>query len=102
MPPRNNIGLILSQAHDLGAIIRVRCNYCQSLRHYAPADMLTLLGDVEVDSLRRRLRCEGCDRRDYVEVEMKALFPQERVGIIVRRLVRVRTIRRPVWRDEPL
>jgi hypothetical protein len=102
MPPRNNIGLILSQTHDLGCIVRVRCNYCQSVRHYVPEDVIKLIGDVEVDGLRRRLRCEGCGRRDYVEVEAIVLFPQERVGVVVRRLVKVRTIRRPVWRNEPL
>jgi hypothetical protein len=102
MPPRNNIGLTFSQAHDIEALIQVRCNFCRSLRYYAPRDMLALLGDIEIDRLRRRLRCEGCDHRSYVHIEIARLFPQEKVGLVVRRLVMVRTIRRPVWRDEPL
>lgn len=53
--------------------------------------MAWLLDALEIDRLRRRQRCEDDNWRDYVEA--KAFFPQERVGVTVRRLVKAKTIR---------
>lgn len=93
---------MLSEARDHGMVVRVTCNYCRQVRHYLPQDMQTLLGDAEIDGLRRRLTCEDCGKRDYVEVEAKFVWDEEREHLFVRRLVRVKTIRRPVWREGKL
>ncbi|MER0237170.1 hypothetical protein ABRA89_03410 [Fulvimarina sp. MAC8] len=95
--------MTLRQLGPQGRFVRVKCDYCRSAtRFYHPDDLAILLGDVEVDQLRRRLKCERCGRRDYVEVDAPYLTGPEMRDLIVRRLVRVRTIRRPIWREERL
>ncbi|WP_156421285.1 hypothetical protein [Aureimonas sp. AU40] len=89
----------LSQTHDLGMLIRVRCNYCRRTRHYQPHDMIMLLGNVEVDSLMGNLRCEECGLRDATEVAGVHVSAGERQSLNVRTLVRINVIRRPVWRE---
>ncbi|WP_148227600.1 hypothetical protein [Fulvimarina pelagi] len=94
---------MLSRLGQLGHIVRLRCNYCRTgPRFYRPEDLIVLVGDREVDRLRRRLTCEVCGRKDYVEIDSPLLTGQERQSVIVRRLVRVSTIRRPIWREELL
>lgn len=83
-------------------MIRVTCHYCPAVRYYDPGDMRFLLGDVEIDSLRRRLKCEVCNKRDYMEVEGLVLSATEKVGLNLRRLRGVRLIRRPIWEDVPM
>lgn len=100
-PPRHNRGLKLSELAPLDRLVRLRCNYCRSgHRYYRPENLMTLLGDVEVDRLRGNLTCETCNRRDYIEIEAPILTAGERQGLVIRRLVKVRVIRRPVWCDE--
>jgi hypothetical protein len=103
MPRRDNIGLRLSQCQDLGQMIRVRCYLCQMPpRLYWPNDMIQLVGDREVDSMRRRRKCERCGKRDYMEVEGVHLQASEKQGAVVRHLLRIETRRRPVWEDRRL
>lgn len=94
---------MLSELAALDRLVRLRCNYCRTgPRHYHPDDLVTLLGDIETDRLRGNLTCETCGRRDYVEIEAPILTALERQGLVIRRLVKVRIIRRPIWRDESL
>lgn len=48
------------------------------------------------------MKCEGCGKREYVEVEGKFLTGQERVGLTLRRLKAIQMIQKPLWEDEPL
>ncbi len=100
MPRRDSIGLTLKQTHDLGMLIRVRCNMCRRTRHYHPGDMAMLLGNVEVDSMMGRLKCEGCGLKDATEVYAVDPPASERQGIRVRTLTAIKIVRRPVWRED--
>ncbi|WP_416355592.1 hypothetical protein ACLNGM_15240 [Aureimonas phyllosphaerae] len=102
MPPRDNHGLFLDDAQRLGLVVEVACNFCRTTRYYSPADMRVLLGNVEVDSLRRRLKCEDCGKRDYVEVIGKDLPAHEKNGKVLRKLTSIQVLRRPVWKDVPM
>ncbi len=99
MPSRDNDGLFLHRAQQLGLVIRVTCNFCRQVRYYDPGDMRLLLGDVEIDGLRRRLKCEECGRPDYMEVEGRNMAASEKEGKVLRRLHSIRIVRRPVWKD---
>ena len=100
-PPRGNRGLHLSECHDLGLVVWMRCNFCRGdARFYEPADLEKLLGDVELDSLRGKLRCAGCERDEYLDVGKRRIAELERTGTVIRRLVRIQ--RRPVWREDRL
>ncbi|OHV87899.1 hypothetical protein ORS3428_03735 [Mesorhizobium sp. ORS 3428] len=39
--------------------MRVRCRYCKRQHNYAPSDLIQVFGDVDVDSLAYRMKCEN-------------------------------------------
>ncbi|GGE24724.1 hypothetical protein GCM10011390_50200 [Aureimonas endophytica] len=90
----------LAQYRDWGQIATVSCNLCRGKRHYLPADLIEILGDCEGDRVERRMRCETCDRNDYLHVRYWSPIAADDYPITIRRLERIETIRRPVWRDE--
>ncbi|WP_153003641.1 hypothetical protein [Aureimonas ureilytica] len=81
-------------------LIRVRCNMCRRTRHYHSADMMMLLGNIEVDSMMGRLKCEGCGFKDATEVYAVDPPASERQSLRVRTLTAIKIIRRPVWRED--
>ncbi len=100
-PPRDNRGLHLSECHDLGLVVWMRCNFCRGpQRYYDPKDLAVVLGNVELDRLRGRLKCEVCEKGDYLDVGKRRIAELERTGTPIRRLVRVRRV--PVWREDRL
>lgn len=92
----------LSTANDMGQFVLVTCGLCRLKRHYRPSDLGKLFGDLHVFKLQGKFRCEACDRKDYIRVEFKLLSAQEARGLIIRELVEIRTIRKPIWRDVKL
>lgn len=52
--------------------------------------------------LQHRFRCDGCGSKTHMIVQFKMLLASEVVGLVVRELVEVKTVRRPVWRDRKL
>ncbi|KAB0680173.1 hypothetical protein [Aureimonas leprariae] len=83
-----------------GLLVAIGCNLCRTSRHYDPDDLRLLFGDIDVDTVERRIRCEACDKQDYVTVRTWRPVGSDWRGLVIRRLVRVETVRRPVWRDE--
>lgn len=79
-------------------LVRVRCVICRRTYNYFPGDLIQIFGDVDVDSLERRITCEAGDHRP---LEVKAFEPAgaEAVGLKIRRLVAIRIQRIPVWRE---
>ena len=90
----------LSEAHRVGQLARVTCHFCHVTRHFEPADLERLLGDVPFHALLDRMRCEKCRRRDYLVAVLTIPTAEERLNTGVRRLVDVRYMRRVTWRDE--
>lgn len=85
-------------SHRLDYLVQVKC--CR-VRYYRPEDLITLIGDMPVLSMETKMhKCEDCERRDNMTVRLFYPTAVERQRMTVRRLVEVRTIRRPVWRDE--
>ena len=40
--------------------MRARCQHCNIRRVYDPGDLKQLVGDVDIEGLRRQMRCEKC------------------------------------------
>lgn len=95
-------GITLSEAHDNGAVVTVACHYCRTKRHYLPQDLKTILGDIDPRHVAQGRRCENCRRNDYLVVRVWHPIPQDTIGMVIRRLERLVTVRRAVWRDERL
>jgi ribosomal protein S27AE len=97
-PPKRPSAWTLSKAHGAGQLVRVRCGHCNITRHYQPADLQQLAGDVPADGIR--MRCEKCGKSEWMRATFEALPAAERQAIRVRRLAEVRMVRKAIWRDE--
>lgn len=89
----------LSALNDAMQLVRITCRYCKRTHAYRPDDLIQIFGDVDVDSLMHRMRCEG---GNHGELDVRAFRPtgSDAVGLRIRRLVAIKLQRVPVWREE--
>lgn len=93
----------LDHADGMGQFVRAGCARCKTIHLYRPADIKTVVGgDMHVFRLREKLRCEQCGKRDEMVVEFKTFLGNEMVGLVVRKLVEIRTVKKPIWREKRL
>lgn len=85
----------------LDMIVGITRNYCWVTCYYVPEDMRLLLGNREIDSLSRRLRCEAGRKRVSMGIRAVQWNTNERVGPKLRRLSSVGKVRRPIWGEQP-
>lgn len=102
MPERHRRSIYpLSRLNEGGTsrLVRVRCAYCKRCHNYFPADLIQIFGDVDVDSLTRRIKCEG---GDHGQLDIETFVPtgSQAVGLRIRRLVAIKIKREPMWRDD--
>ena len=78
--------------------MRVTCHYCKRSHGYYPDDLIQIFGDIDVDSLMGRMRCEA---GDHGPMDVRGFVPtgSEAVGLRIRRLVALKIRRVSVWRD---
>lgn len=90
----------LSRLNEHLQLVRVTCAYCKRSHVYRPDDLIQIFGDVDVDSLMHRMRCEGGP--DHGQLDVKGFMPtgSAGVGLKIRRLVAIKLQRVPIWRDE--
>lgn len=88
----------LSMAERNRTVIRVHCAYCKRTAYYHPVDLMEIYGDLEVDDLMERMRCEN---GDHGSLDVKCLSPsaEEMQGIKLRRLVAIQLRRIPIWSE---
>lgn len=98
-PKRKNVYL-LSDAKRNGSLVLIRCYLCHRKRFYDPDDLRQVLGNVEVDAVMQVFRCPGCGKREFIDAKAESPTAADRQKIRLRRLVEIRAVRRPVWRDE--
>lgn len=105
MPERHNLPRhaisSLWEANAYGQLVRIECQWCSITRFYRPDDLIQLMGNRTLDRIAWKMRCDRCKRQDYLNVSFFLPTAREMEGRTVRRLVRVQTIRWPIWRDEP-
>jgi hypothetical protein len=99
-PKTRRIIWLLSLAAAHRQLVWVECGYCRrSRRYYEPDDLKQLFGDVDVNKLARKMRCERCGRNDQMECDVILPPAAQRASMTIRRLVEIRVKRIPVWRD---
>lgn len=79
--------------------VKITCEFCRLKRFYEPVDIMQLCGNISVRQIANRFRCEKCERKDYLTIDLVNPSAAERVGMSVRRLTEIRIIRKPVWKD---
>lgn len=89
----------LGAASDAGQLVKVWCAVCPGERHYEPADLRHLLGDIGVHQLRERMSCERCGKLNQLSTTVFVPTAQQRNGITIRRLIGIRIKRVPVWEE---
>jgi DNA-directed RNA polymerase subunit RPC12/RpoP len=87
-------------AHNAGQVARIRCGNCNIKRFYKPQELREVIGNVTIDQVRAKVRCEKCKRTESMSAELFHPVGQEMETIRFRRLVEIRWERRVVWRDE--
>lgn len=78
--------------------IKIRCANCRITHRYFPQDLLQICGDVNLDEVVRRFRCEKCKRKE-LEITLHSAAASEKPGLRIRKLMQIKTLRRPVWKD---
>ncbi|RWK12555.1 MAG: hypothetical protein EOR39_02855 [Mesorhizobium sp.] len=91
----------LSKLNDTMRLVRVRCRCCKRQHNYNPSDLIQIFGDVDVDSLVSRMKCENGADHGMLDVEAFAPTGREAVGLRIRRLVAIKINRVPVWKEDP-
>lgn len=92
----------MSQAAELGQLVKITCTWCKVTHRYDPADLHQLLGNVPFLDIEINFRCSKCGKREYLKSDLELPSARDRVGMTVRRLVEIRTVQRPVWKDVTL
>ncbi len=93
----------LDDADALGQFVRAGCLRCKTIRFYRPADIKALIGEnIHVLHLQQKFRCDSCRSKEHMAVEFKTLLASEIPGLVVRELVDIRWVKKPLWRDKTL
>ena len=90
----------VSTAGQHSMLVKVRCGLCRVTRLYHPDDIIALIGDVAIWDIAPRFSCETCKSREYLKADWTHIAGPDVGKTRIRRLVRVRYIRVPVWKDE--
>ncbi|MER9831351.1 hypothetical protein NKJ51_23785 [Mesorhizobium sp. M0134] len=83
-----------------GAGCPLSCGLCNIKRFYKPLELREVIGNVTIDQVRAKVRCEKCGRKQLMRAELFHLVGQELETIRFRPRVEIRWERRVVWRDE--
>lgn len=92
-------GWSLRDAAEAGQLLEVRCQFCRRTYRFFPRDLLQLTANVSLDRLACRFRCERCNCKDYMSLKVVQIWGSEPGKLTVRRLVRVTSIKKPIWED---
>jgi DNA-directed RNA polymerase subunit RPC12/RpoP len=90
----------LMNAQEVGQIARIRCGYCNIKRFYKPRELREVIGNVTIDQVRAKVRCQKCGRNESMNAELFHPVGQELETIRFRRLVEIRWEKRVIWKDE--
>ncbi|MEQ1938637.1 hypothetical protein ABMA46_10305 [Mesorhizobium sp. CN5-321] len=98
--PKDRNAYTLRMAERNRTIVRVRCAYCKRVAYYHPVDLMEIWGDVEVDDLMHKMRCEA--GKDHGNMDVRCISPsaEEMQGMKIRRLTGIVLTRRPVWSEK--
>ena len=91
----------LRNAPTHSLFVEVKCGRCRVVHLYHPDDIIQLVGgDLAIYEVVGHFSCERCKGREYLKASWKAVFGPDVGKTPIGRLVRVRYVRVPVWRDD--
>ncbi|TPI22172.1 hypothetical protein [Mesorhizobium sp. B4-1-1] len=90
----------LTHAHDAGQACGIRCGKCNLKRFYKPLELREVIGNVTIDEVREKVRCQQCGSREWMDAELFHPTGEQAHTIRYRRLVQIRWEKRVIWRDE--
>jgi len=92
----------LSKAEETGQIVKIECMHCRIARRYRCRDLLKLCGDVAIDEIAGSFRCDTCSHKDYLRATFELPWGHDLGKLRIRTLVKIKTVRRPIWKDDVL
>lgn len=97
-PYRKHVYLI-SEAEKHARYAAIWCRYCKKRRYFLLSELRQAFGDIDCDSVvdHNNWRCTKCDGNGRIDIKIE---DPPASGATVRRLVGIKMIRRPVWKDE--
>jgi len=98
--PKRKNSYTLSDAETHNSYARLRCTYCKRTRYFLLKGLRAAFGNIECDDVvfQHNWKCLQCDGKGEVAFDLEK--PPLGQNAVVRRLVRVEYIRRPIWKDE--
>jgi hypothetical protein len=69
-------------------------------RYYKPSELREVIGNVTMDQVRQKVRCQQCGSRERVSAQLFHATGEQAHTIRFRRLVEIRWEKRVIWRDE--
>ncbi|KUM26705.1 hypothetical protein AU467_20485 [Mesorhizobium loti] len=60
----------LTHAHDAGQVAGIRCARCNVTRYYKPAELREVIGNVTIDEVRDKVRCQKCGSREWMSAQL--------------------------------
>ncbi|MBY3513046.1 hypothetical protein HFN76_12480 [Rhizobium laguerreae] len=90
----------LEEARQVGHVLVIRCGLCNITRRFLPSDILQLRKNTTLNRLR--FVCQECNKSSYIDVNVYYPSAGDIGRLPIRRLVGMRDVRMPVWRDETL
>ncbi len=97
--PKHQNAYLLSSAHANGSLLRIECRRCRVTRFFVPSDLARVFGDIEVDDVARKMRCEKCGEKWSMRISMELPMAAQRATMTIRRLDRIYHVKRVTWRD---
>lgn len=89
----------LAHAEEAGQLLKVRCGACSVTHFYRPGDLVQLFGEVTILDIEGQFRCSRCGSKSGIDLRYVLPTAAERMAMTVRHLVKVRSVRVPVWKD---
>jgi hypothetical protein len=92
----------LLDAEMAGQLLAITCQFCNTKHFHKPGDFLKFRDNMSLAKLIGKMRCETCKRKDYMHIDIHHPYGDDFGKLKVRRLVEVRTVKLPVWKDVTL
>ena len=89
----------LAQADVHSMIVRITCQACRLTHRYLSRDLLLLCGDIGIHQIPRKFRCDKCKSKEWMAANWESNHGDQIGKLAIRRLVKVKYVRVPVWED---
>lgn len=89
----------LTRADEIGQLLKVRCGVCSVSHFYRPGDVAQLFGNVTILDIEGRFHRSRCNSKEWIDLKYVLPSAADRVKMTVRHLVKIKSVRVPIWKD---